>query len=137
MNNKKIGNELEQKIAMFLGKHGYWVTLLSQDTAGQPADMIAVNREDTLLIDAKHCSDNIFRFSRVEPNQVRSMRMFNDKTNGWCGFAIAMEDKIYMLPYRRIEKMESEGRKSINKKFADENLFTLQEYVGAENESID
>lgn len=42
MSNKKIGNGFEAEFCEKLFQNGYWVHNLSQNAAGQPADVVAV-----------------------------------------------------------------------------------------------
>ncbi len=101
MSNKKIGNSFEFELAEMLSMYGFWVHLLSQNSAGQPADVIAVKNGRAYLIDCKVCStDKGFALSRVEDNQHLSMELWNECGNGQGWFAMKLPtDDIIMLPH--------------------------------------
>lgn len=92
-----MGNRFEQELAQILFDHGYWVHLLKQNDAGQPADLIAVKNGRAFLIDAKVCTNGKFPLSRIEPNQELAMRSWEERGNGIGLFALKMPDDIYML----------------------------------------
>ena len=45
ISNKKLGNSFEEEFAELLYEHGFWVHLLQQNAAGQPADIIATKNK--------------------------------------------------------------------------------------------
>lgn len=98
-NNKKIGNDFESKFCEILYGEGFWVHNLAQNSAGQPADVLAVRNGKAYLIDCKVCSTNgNFSLSRIEENQSLSMQLWEECGNeeGW--FAILLpEGQIYMV----------------------------------------
>ena len=55
-NNKKLGNDFESRFCEILYSEGFWVHNLAQNSAGQPADVIAARNGKTYLIDCKVCS---------------------------------------------------------------------------------
>ena len=65
MSNKKIGNGFEAEFCEKLFQNGYWVHNLSQNAAGQPADVVAVKNGVPYLIDCKVCSGKVFSVSRI------------------------------------------------------------------------
>jgi Holliday junction resolvase len=83
--------------------NGFWVHCLTQNKAGQPADVIAVRNGKGYLIDAKVCSDNEFHVKRVEENQSLAMDLWSDRGNGQGWFALKLNDEVYMLPHIMIK----------------------------------
>lgn len=100
MSNKKLGNKFEDEFAEILAEeHGFWVHLLNQNKSGQPADIIAVKNKRAFLIDAKVCSDNTFKISRIEENQHLAMQEWANRGNGVGWFALKLDSGIYMIAY--------------------------------------
>ena len=101
MTNKKLGNGFEQELCEKLFEYGFWVHCLTQNKAGQPADIIAVRNKQAYLIDAKVVSSvRGFALSRVEDNQALSMDLWNMRGNGQGWFAFKLQtDEIYMMPH--------------------------------------
>lgn len=102
MNNRRLGNAFEQMLAEDLKEHGFWVHLLTQNQAGQPADLIAARNGRAYLIDCKVCTSKGFRLSRIEPNQETAMTAWGRSGNGDGWFALCMGDMtegcdIYMV----------------------------------------
>ena len=114
MINKKLGNKFEKELSEILYNAGYWVHLLNQNKNGQPADIIAVKNKKAYLIDAKVCSFEKFAFKRVEENQHLSMQMFIDCGNTTPYFALKARNEIYMLSYKTIRDLISQGKKQLN-----------------------
>ena len=56
MSNKKLGNSFESELCEILSMYGFWCHNLAQNSAGQPADVIAVRNGKAYLIDCKVCS---------------------------------------------------------------------------------
>lgn len=113
MTNKKLGNDFESELCEKLFKEGFWVLNITQNQAGQPADIIAVKNGQAFLIDAKVCSDNKLPLSRIEENQKNSMNLWHDCKNGTGWFALLIGDEVFMMAYSNIEKMKIEGCRSI------------------------
>ena len=99
MSNKKIGNEFENELADLLAERGYWVHPLFQSKSGQPADIIAVKNKRAFLIDAKVCSDNNFKLSRIEENQDLAMKRWFECGSGVGWFALKVDSGIYFVPH--------------------------------------
>ena len=66
MSNKKSGNQFEATLCEILAEEGFWCHNLAQNSAGQPADVIAVKNGEAYLIDCKVCSRGRFSFDRIE-----------------------------------------------------------------------
>ena len=97
--NRAVGNAFEIELCELLYAYGFWVHRLTQDSAGQPADVIAVRNKTAYLIDCKDCSAKGFDLRRVEENQINAMQLWNECGNGQGWFAIKVPTgDIYMLP---------------------------------------
>ena len=100
MTNRKLGNGFEQELCEKLSECGFWVHCMTQNKAGQPADIIAVKDKRAYLIDAKVVSSSRgFALSRVEENQDLAMEVWKSKGNGQGWFALKLNDEIYMIPH--------------------------------------
>ena len=97
--NRAVGNAFESELCELLFGYGFWVKNLKQDSAGQPADVIAVRNKIAYLIDCKDCSANGFDLRRIEDNQITAMELWEECGNGQGWFALKIEEEIYMLPY--------------------------------------
>lgn len=104
MSNKKLGNAFETELCNILSAHDFWVHNLTQNSAGQPADIIAVRHGKAYLIDCKVCSGKGFALSRMEENQSLSMSLWRECGNGEGWFALKLNDgRIFMVSHNRIE----------------------------------
>lgn len=97
MSNKKLGNQFEAEFCEILANHGFWVHQLTQNAAGQPADVLAVKEGTAYLIDCKVCSQGKFAFDRIEDNQALAMQMWEECGNGTGLFALKFDSGIYMV----------------------------------------
>ena len=97
--NRVVGNAFEQEFSELLYAYGFWVHRLIQDSAGQPADVIAVRNKTAYLVDCKDCSAKGFDLRRVEENQINAMQLWDECGNGQGWFALKVPTgDIYMLP---------------------------------------
>ena len=101
MSNKKLGNSFEAELCEILSMCGFWCHNMAQNSAGQPADVIAVRNGRAYLIDCKVCStDKGFDLKRMEENQDLSMSLWNECGNGQGWFAMKLPTgDIFMLPH--------------------------------------
>ena len=112
--NRSTGNRFEQELSHRLAENGYWVHVLQQNKAGQPADIIAVKGKYHTLIDCKVCDNGVFSFDRIEENQRLAMGMFTKKCGELCYFALRMPDgTIWMITLNWVEKLREKGMKRI------------------------
>ena len=51
--NRTTGNRFEQELSDILAEHGFWVHVMQQNKAGQPADIVAMRGRFHTLIDCK------------------------------------------------------------------------------------
>ena len=100
MINKTVGNQFEREFCETLSDAGFWVHNFTQNSSGQPADVIAVREGNAFLIDCKVCTHNSFSLSRIEENQSYSMEKWNECMNGIGLFALRVrEGEVYILGY--------------------------------------
>lgn len=113
--NRTTGGRFEQDLSHLLHEHGFWVHVLQQNKAGQPADIIALRGSFHTLIDCKVISDNKgFPFERVEENQKFAMRMFQRRTGELCWFALRLPDgSMWMVPLEKIETLKGRGKRRL------------------------
>lgn len=116
--NRTNGSRFEQELAQILADNKFWVHVMQQNKAGQPADIIAIKRKFHTLIDCKVISDDKgFPFERVEENQKLAMKSFTRKGGELCYFALKLPDgEIRMVSLSRIETLKNRGRKRISDK---------------------
>lgn len=103
--NKKVGNDFERELCDLLAAEGFWVHNLAMNSAGQPADVIAVRNGKAFLIDCKDCIGDRFVLSRVEENQRLAMDLWVQCGNEQGLFAIKIEGEIYMIDYGAIRHL--------------------------------
>lgn len=128
MSNKKSGNQFEAELCEILSKNGFWAHQLSQNSAGQPADVIAVKNGYAYLIDCKVCSNGKFSLNRIEENQSLSMELWRECGNGVGWFALKFGDKIYMAPLGLLKSHRS-IHASINESFVANWDLDLEEWL--------
>ncbi len=108
MNNKRRGSSFEKELSEILSKKGYWVTLLNpkNNIGSQPADLIAVKDNKSILVDCKTCSKHLFPISRIEQNQWNASKRYFKCGNTNYIIAIKYQEDIYMIPITKINKNE-------------------------------
>ena len=113
--NRSNGGRFEQRLASLLSSAGFWCHVMQQNSAGQPADIIAVKGKFHTLIDCKVVSDERgFPFSRIEENQRYAMRLFQKLGGELCYFAIQLPDEtIWMVPMERMEILRGRGNRRL------------------------
>ena len=107
-NNKKLGNDFESRFCEILFENGFWTHNLAQNSAGQPADVIAARNGKTYLIDCKACSNRGFALSRMEENQDLSMELWKDCGNGEGWFAVLIGEQIVMIPHFTVKALRNQ-----------------------------
>ena len=128
MSNKKLGNQFEAELCEILAKEGFWCHNLAQNSAGQPADVIAVKCGEAFLIDCKVCSQGKFQYNRIEENQDLSMELWRDCGNcvGW--FALKFDTRIFMVDRESIRNC-SDHHPAITPELADMYGYPLEEWL--------
>ncbi len=107
MTNKKLGNTFETELCELLYAHGFWCHNMTQNSSGQPADVIAVKDHKAYLIDCKVCSKGRFALDRMEENQDLSMELWRDCGNGEGWFAVKVNDQIFMIPHFSVKAVRN------------------------------
>ena len=105
--NRSVGTRFEAELCEILAKHGFWAHNMQQNSAGQPADIIAVRGAFHTLIDCKHIADdNGFPFSQIRENQRSAMKMFQRKCGQLCYFAFKLPDNtIWLITLERMDTL--------------------------------
>lgn len=117
MNNKKMGNHFEEELCELLADNGWWAHNLAQNQVGQPADVLAVKNNISVLIDCKVCQNNRFPLSRIEGNQEGAMTLWEARGNEFCYFAMKLNnDQIYMVSFDDLCLRQLYGEGSITEK---------------------
>ena len=132
---RKENHLSQEELAEILAAHGFWVHVMQQNKAGQPADIIAVKGKFHTLIDCKVCEDGTFPFSRVEENQKTAMRMFQRQCGELCYFALKVrigeEDEIRLVSLERINTLLVRGEKQLSKRTIENETWSLEKWMEA------
>lgn len=126
--NRKLGNSFESELCKWLYQKGFWAHNFVQSKDGQPADVIAVKNQKAYLIDCKVCSDDYFKFSRMEENQINSMCLWEECGNGKGLFAISIHNHIFMLTKDQCLSLLKE-KKQVGFFTLKENYKTIDEWL--------
>lgn len=112
--NKQSGSQFEEAFAQVLSDNGWWVHLLQQSKAGQPADIIASKGSRSVLIDCKDCQSGRFKLDRIEPNQETAMALWEARTSFKAWFAMRNTDgNVYMMRYTNLLMLRKNGVGSV------------------------
>ena len=111
--NKKNGNSFEAEFCEMLAKHGFWAHNMTQNQAGQPADVLAVRNGAAYLIDCKLCSAKGFSLDRIEPNQETAMDLWESCGNPFGIFAIKHNGKVFMISMLSLKTLRRCGTSTI------------------------
>lgn len=128
MSNKKLGNSFETELCEILAEEGFWCHNLAQNSAGQPADVIAVKCGEAFLIDCKVCSQGKFQYSRIEENQDLSMELWRDCGNGYGWFALKFDTGTYMVDRESLRNC-SNHHPAMTPELADMYGYSLEEWL--------
>lgn len=124
-----MGNRFEAELCELLAAEGFWAHNLTQNSAGQPADVIAVKDTKAYLIDCKVCSQGKFPFSRIEDNQETAMELWKDCGNGNGWFALKFDDDIYMVDMGSMRNARNNRSVLTQRDAAEMYGFTLEEWL--------
>lgn len=103
MNNKRLGTGFEREVCEQLRKDGFWVHFITPDMRGaQPFDIIAVKYGVALAIDCKTSKSHIFRFNRLEENQIMAFERWIERGNGDPLLFVKYNDDIKVVSYGRL-----------------------------------
>lgn len=133
--NRTVGNHFEYDLSQVLAEHGFWVHMMTQSKAGQPADLIAVKGKFHTLIDCKVISDDRgFPFERIEENQRMAMRMFHRKCGELCWFALRLPDQsIWFVTEGWLQTMEGRKRSRMTDAEIRQQAWPLEKWMEASN----
>ena len=128
--NRSTGNRFEQELSHLLAEHGFWVHVMQQNKAGQPADIIAVKGKFHTLIDCKNCENGFFAFERIEDNQRSAMKMFFRKAGELCYFALKLPDgRIRIVSLERCDTLKNRGKNRISEKEMETETWNLDSWL--------
>ena len=128
--NRTTGGRFEQELSHILAENGFWVHVMQQNKAGQPADLIAVKGRFHTLIDCKVCDGGIFPFERIEENQRSAMKMFLRKTGELCYFALKLPDgEIRMVNLSRLETIQNRGKQRLSAEDIKKETWSLETWL--------
>lgn len=104
MNNKRLGTSFEREFCELLASKGWWVHFLAPSASGgQPFDVIACKDGSCMAFDCKTSASNIFRYTRLEDNQICAFEKWMKCGNGDPLIAIKYNNKIYLIFYGRLK----------------------------------
>ena len=105
MNNKQIGNEFEWQMCDILSKRGFWVHFISPNRSGaQPFDLIIAKDGFAMAADCKTCEDHIFRFGRLEQNQIMAFEKWLACGNLCPVIYVKHKDCVYVVKYKDLKE---------------------------------
>lgn len=114
MKNHEIGKITEFNAAKFFSKKGYWVYQCPKTPDGQPADLIVAKDNKITLVEVKHCKNDRFNLSRIEPNQFTSYKFFKRKGNTSHKILIVFKSGVCLLDFKYIYIRKKLDEKSID-----------------------
>jgi len=128
--NRITGGRFEQELSHILAEHGFWVHVMQQNKAGQPADIIALRGRFHTLIDCKVCDNGFFAFERIEENQKMAMKMFFRKAGELSYFALKLPDgSIRMVSLERCETLKNRGKRRISEEDMTKETWNLDSWL--------
>ena len=128
--NRTTGGRFEQELSHILSEHGFWVHVMQQNKAGQPADIIAVRGRFHTLIDCKVCDNGFFAFERIEENQKSAMKMFFRKAGELSYFALKLPDgTIRMVSLERCETLKGRGYRRMTEERMKQETWNLDKWL--------
>ena len=132
--NRTTGGKFEQELSHILAEHGFWVHVMQQNKAGQPADIIAVKGKFHTLIDCKVCDGGFFSFDRIEDNQRSAMKLFFRKGGELSYFALKLPDgSIRMVSLERCETLKGRGKKRISETDMATETWNIDDWLDSSN----
>ena len=132
--NRSVGGRFEQDLSHILAEHGFWVHVMQQNKAGQPADIIAVKGRFHTLIDCKVCENGYFTFDRIEDNQRLAMKTFFRKCGELSYFALKLPDEsLWMISLERCETLKNRGKKKLTEDDIKKGTWSLEAWLDSSN----
>jgi Holliday junction resolvase len=130
--NRTSGGKFEQELSHILAENGFWVHVMQQNKAGQPADIIALRGRFHTLIDCKVCDNGFFAFERIEDNQRMAMKLFFNKAGELCYFALRLPDgSIRMVSLERCLTIKNRGKKRISADEMTKETWNLDDWIAS------
>lgn len=128
--NRKVGNGFEKDLCRSLSAYGFWVHLMTQNSQGQPFDVIAARNGVSYPIDCKVCDKDVFRLDRIEENQASAMTLWLRTGNGDGWFALRMVNgEVYFLSFFFLSGCQTAGVRQLNREQIQTNGVRLSEWV--------
>ena len=128
--NKTTGGRFEHELSHILAENGFWVHVMQQNKAGQPADIIAVRGRFHTLIDCKVCDNGFFAFERIEDNQRSAMKRFFNRAGELSYFALKLPDgSIRMVSLERCETLKNRGKNRISAEDMQKETWNLDSWL--------
>ena len=128
--NRTTGGRFEQELSHILADNGFWVHVMQQNKAGQPADIIAVRGRFHTLIDCKVCDNGFFSFERIEDNQRSAMKRFFNRAGELSYFALKLPDgSIRMVSLERCETLKNRGKHRISAEDMQKETWNLDSWL--------
>ena len=128
--NRSVGGRFEQDLSHILAENGFWVHVMQQNKAGQPADIIAARGRFHTLIDCKVCENGFFAFERIEENQRMAMKRFFNRAGELSYFALRLPDgEIRMVSLERCETLKARGYKRITAEKMQTETWSLENWL--------
>ena len=105
MNNKRLGTQFENEFCELLNSCGFCVHFCTPTASGkQPCDVIAAKDGEAYLIDCKTSVDDIFRYTRLELNQILAFEKWLKNGNTKAFIAVKHNGNVYIVPYLKLKK---------------------------------
>jgi Holliday junction resolvase len=115
LTNKALGNAFEAEFCKMLAEKRFWAHNLAQNSAGQPADIIAAKGSQSWLIDCKVCSTKGFPLSRIEDNQWTAMDLWSQYVSTEPVFALKLSNgDVYIMLFCEMQWYFSQGQSYMN-----------------------
>ena len=128
--NRSTGGRFEQEMSHILAENGFWVHVMQQNKAGQPADLIAVRGKFHTLIDCKVCEGGFFSFDRIEDNQRSAMRTFFRKAGELSYFALKLPDgQIRLVSLEQAETIKNRGKNRISEEDMTKETWNIKDWL--------
>lgn len=116
MSNKSSGSAFEHDLAQYMSRRGWWAHIFQDNRNGQPFDIVLARDGRTQVGDCKVCEDDVFRLSRMEPNQISAMTYWVECGNEdpWYFILLEMSDLVVSIRFSDLMKARKAGVKSLN-----------------------
>lgn len=127
MSNKSSGTGFERDFAEYMAEKGYWAHVFQDNRNGQPFDIILAKDGNTQVGDCKVCENDVFRLSRMEPNQISAMTRWVECGNGepWYYILLERANQVFKVPFSKLLELKRSGQKMVD----DEQIMQLGELL--------